>query len=578
MRENFITTEFLSVDQMIEEAKSISKDWKFGKSLFCIEENVSSEREYKEICKAQKRITRHAAIGYNSVKETCDAMKWLHQELCSLGMKLDRVGILLDVAMGLPSDIRGKAMIGTGLMLHSDEEWNMVGQAAPFLIHFGDNMIGALNSIENLKLAFMAGATSAGNLSQYFSYDYPFKYDMNKRTLDACVAICIMGLKKDAGMVLHSNLDDGFAATFHDLATVLGWAKIEKYLAEELMGAKLAHCFGNLFSSPILRITFSEALDAINGGDSCGTMIYGNTTDYSTDFTRNKSVLNGYLIGDIIGQMHNPTGHSITAIPVSEAVRIPRKEEILEAQIMSHEIEKYAREMESYIDWEKIEQDKKMLLVGANKVFDNIITGLDEMGIDIKNPAEIMVTCKMMGPADLERRFGAGELSDDYGHGRKPIYATDMIKRLEQIRERCLANIDVNCSDLSGIRVVLCATDIHEFGKTIVGNVLKKVNAEVYDIGTDVSPDEVIEMALEIDSKILLVSSYNGVAKTFAKALLKKMDELDCKADIFMGGLLTENEEGGNIPVDVTQELIELGIHCIKSAENLPAEIKKLKR
>lgn len=575
-KQDFITTEFPSVQKMIELAKEISKDWEYGQTAFCRERGVDSERAFKEQCKTENRISRHAAIGYNSVEETCSAMKWLYEELEKKDCTLDRVGVLLDVSMGISDEYKDHAMVGSGLVLHSEEEWVALGQAAPFMIHFGDNMIGSLRSLENLKLAFKAGTTSVGNFSQYFSYSYPFQYDMNKRTLDACLAICIMGLNKERGMVMHSNLDDGFAAAFNDLVMVLAWARVEKYLAEDLMKAKLGHCFGNLFSSPILRMTFSLALDEINGGDSCGTMIYGNTTDYTRDFVRNNAVVNGYIIGDMIGQIHRPTGHAMSSVPVSEAARIPTKEEILDAQVMSNEIERYARAFEPYVNWAKVEEDKQLLLQGADEVYANIMKGLADMGIDMKNPAEIMITCKELGPEYLERSFGLGEPSEEYANGRKPIWPTDMVRSLEKIQNQCFRNFNPDKSDLAGLKVILCATDIHEFGKVVVGNVLRRANARIFDIGRDASPGEAAEMALETDSHVILVSSYNGIARTFAKALLRQMEDLGVEAEIFMGGLLNENDEGGNIPVDVTEELEAMGVHCVKEAESLPAEIKRV--
>lgn len=575
-KQDFISEPFPSIGEMIEKAKDISKDWEYGVTAFCKAQGVSSEREFKERCKTENRLTRHAAIGYHSAKETCDALKWLYDQLQERGCTLDRVGILLDTAMGISDEYREQAMVGSGLILNNEEEWIALGQAAPFMIHFGDNMIGSLRSLENLRLAFKAGATSVGNFSQYFSYNYPFNYELNKRTLDTCLAVCIMGLNREKGMVMHSNLDDGFAAAFNDLTSVLGWAKIEKYLAEDLMQAKLGHCFGNLFSSPILRITFSSALDEIKGGDSCGTMIYGNTTDYTMDFARNHSVMNGYIIGDMIGQLHTPTGHAMSAVPVSEAARIPTREEILEAQVMSNEIEAYARMIEPYINWEKIEEDKEKLLQGAERFYQNVMNGLSDMGLELNNPAEIILACKQMGPEYLESAFGAGERSTAYANGRKPIWPTDMVCTLEKIQEKCFQNFDPEKGDLNGLKAVLCATDIHEFGKVVVGNILRKAGAVVYDIGRDVSPAETAEMALETDSHVILVSSYNGIAKTFASALLKEKERLHLKAEIFMGGLLNENEEGGNIPVDVTEDLKAMGIFCVGAAEHLPEEIKRV--
>lgn len=575
-KQDFINEDFPNIEEMIEEAKEISQNWEFGRTLFCKEKGVNSEREWKESCKKKGKLTRHAAVGYNSVHETCNAMKWLYEELEKRNCTLDRCGVIFDTVMGIPDEYRDQVMVGSGLILNSEEDWLALGQAAPFMIHFGDNMIGSLKSLENLEMAFKTGATSIGNFSQFFSYEYPFSYDLNKRTLDTCLAICIMGLNKEKGMVMHSNLDDGFAAAFNDLVTVLAWAKVEKYLAEDLMGAKLGHCFGNLFSSPVLRMTFSLALNAINGGDSCGTMIYGNTTDYTSDFVKNNSVVNGYILGDMIGQIHCPTGHAMSAVPVSEAARIPTKEEILDAQVMSNEIERYAREFEPYINWEKIEADKNLLISGAEVVYENIMRGLSDMGIDLRNPAEIMIACKKMGPEYLEKLFGSGELSDEYANGRKPIWPTDMVRSLEKIKNKCFEHFDAAKSDLEGLKVILCATDVHEFGKVIVGTVMRKSGAKVFDIGRDVSPSEVAEMALETDSSVILVSTYNGIAKTFAKNLISELKKLDFEAEVFMGGLLNENEDGENIPVDVTADLNAMGVHCVKEAENLPEEIKRI--
>ena len=55
-----------------------------------------------------------------------------------------------------------------------------------------------------------------------------------------------------------------------------------------------------------------------------------------------------------------------------------------------------------------MKKDKQLLLQGAEAVFDNIMEGLADMGIDMKNPAEIMITCKELGPEYLERAFGLG--------------------------------------------------------------------------------------------------------------------------------------------------------------------------
>ncbi len=566
-RQQLIEKELPSMEEFKNKADKISEGWVLGRSPFMDKMHVDSEREYKERCKKEGRIMRHAHIGYNSAEETKEAIQYIYKKLEEKGCRLDRFGICLDCQMGVPPKMRDKVPRGAGLVFENPQEWIDVAQAAPVMVHFGDNMIGTLNAVENLRCAFAAGGTTIGNASHYYTYEYPFSYDLDKRTIDTVTCFCIMAKYKERGMLVHSNLDDGFPALFHDLSVVLGWAKLERYIVQELCGAKLGHCFGNLFSDPMLRIAFAQALDAINEGDSCGSMVYGNTTDFSMDFTENYTVINSYLLGDMISQIHTPTGHGLNAVPVSEAARIPSPDEIVEAQILSNRLESYARMLEPYIDWKKIEADKKKLLDGAEIFYKNTLDGLDAMGIDIRNAAEMMMSLKKLGPAYLEAHFGPGKTDSD--GKRIPVWPTDMVKNIDGIRRKCLENLHGDSSSLKGIKVVVCSTDVHEFGKELVGGILRTAGATVFDIGTDASPEEITETVIETDSDYVAVSTYNGIALTFAKRVLSEMKKADISVPVFMGGVLNETIDGGKLPVDVTDKLEEIGILCSGAAEKI---------
>ncbi|MGE4354108.1 MAG: cobalamin-dependent protein [Oscillospiraceae bacterium] len=565
-RQQIITEDLPPLAEIYARAESVSKDWVIGRSPFMDKMGVNSEREYKERCKKEGIIMRHAHIGYNSPQETISAIKYIYDELQKRGCRLDRFGICLDCQMGVPPELRDKIPRGAGQVFNSVDEWIAVAQAAPVMVHFGDNMIGTLNTLENLRCAFAAGGTTIGNVSHYYTYEYPFAYDLNQRTIDTVTGFSIMALYKERGMLVHSNLDDGFAAMFHDLSVTLGWAKLERHIVQELVGAKLGHCFGNLFSSPLLRITFSMALDDINGGDSCGTMVYGNTTDFNLDFTKNYSVINSYLLGDMLAQLHRPTGHGLNAVPVSEAARIPSPQEIVDAQVMSNELERYARLYEPYINWDKIEADKNKLLVGAQVFYDRTLEGLDAMGINVENPAELMLSLKKLGPAYLEAHFGAGAKAQN-NLGRIPVWPTDMMRNIDKIRDKCMESV-ADEEELCGVKVVICSTDVHEFGKEVVGAVLKKTGATVYDLGTDASPTEIAETVIETDSRFVTISTYNGIALTFAKRVLEELKKYNLNVPICMGGILNENLDDGSLPVDVTGQLETLGIHCCAQAED----------
>ena len=83
-----------------------------------------------------------------------------------------------------------------------------------------------------------------GNLSQFFAHEVPGWHDQVKTVIETVRALIIMSMLRPEGTIIHSYLEDGFGAHFEDCATIAGWAYLERYIVEELLGGKLAHCFG----------------------------------------------------------------------------------------------------------------------------------------------------------------------------------------------------------------------------------------------------------------------------------------------------------------------------------------------
>ena len=106
------------------------------------------------------------------------------------------------------------------------------------------------------------------------------------------------------GALVHSYLDDGPAVQFSHYGGFVGWAALELYVVEELLGARLAHSYGGLIGDPHDRAVVGFALDDLRQRDSIGTMVYGNTVDYTADHARNRDVLVEYLTVDIGAQLH----------------------------------------------------------------------------------------------------------------------------------------------------------------------------------------------------------------------------------------------------------------------------------
>lgn len=575
LKKRFEIQDLPDMDTLNSEIDKLAKNVTIGETLFMKKYGVRSEAEYKKKMAKKGHIMKHTTIGWNSWDDTAKGTEKIYNELTKRGSYIDRFGYILDWIMGVPENMRSKLQRGTGLIFKNPDDWAKLGQVVPVQPHLGDHVIGSLNAVENTVNALNAGVTTIGNVSQYYTYEYP-GIDMEKeRTIEMVESIGLMGRFKEQGAVVHSNVDDGFGAQFHDLANLVGWARIERYIVEDLLGAGMNHCFGNLFSDPILRITFNQAMEAINKTHTPGSMMYGNTIDFGKDISHNFGALSSYSLGDIIGQMHNPSGHAVTVIPVTEAIRIPTADEIIQAHLTVDMMIEKAKYFTPYINWEKIKGDRDLLVACGNIFFERVMNGLDDLGIDIKHPGQVLAALKAIGPAQLEEKFGVGRADKEAMRGRVPVRPTDIVSTINHKRDVITNNIKDLKDSLKGYKVIVGSTDVHEFGKEIVKNVLVKANATVYDLGSSVPVDDVIDTMQETECSVVVMSTFNGIALSYTKELLSKAKKDGVQIRLILGGLLNEVMEGEDLPIDVADKIKAMGVNVDNDAEKLIVNVKK---
>lgn len=112
---------------------------------------------------------------------------------------------------------------------------------------------------------------------------------------------------------------------------------------------------------------------------------------------------------------------------------------------------------------------------------------------------------------------------------------------------------------LKGTSVLLASTDVHEFGKLVVGIALKEAGVQLVDIGISVDADEIAEAACKRRVDAICVSTHNGMALAYAQDLIKELRRWEVEVPVFMGGKLNQDVEGA-LPRDVTADLRELRI------------------
>lgn len=556
---------------IMAQGDQIAQGVTIGTSAFMKTYGVSSEAEYKKKMMESGHVMKHSHIGWNSVEATADGFHEVYNSIIRDGSYIDRFGVCLDGSMGVPQSHRHLMQVGSGLVFRSPEEWKILPQQVPVQVHMGDHMIGSLNSVENCVNALSAGVTTIGNISHYYSYEYPGIEMEMERTITTCQGIKIMGHFREQGTIIHSNLDDGLGAQFHDLANLAGWARLERYIVEDLLGAGMNHCFGNLFSDPMLRIVFSKAMWDINTFKTPGSMIYGNTIDFNADIPHNYGALASFSLADIIGQMQYPTGHAVVSIPVSEAIRVPSAQEMVDANHTVDMMFEKAKHMREYIDFDRIEARAKLLNACGNTFFERVLNALDDIGVDITHAGQVMAVAKAIGAEQMEINFGAGIKDKTAMRSRIPVYPTDVIQTITLAQNDLVNKVDLkSAKPLDGINVVIGATDIHVFGKEVIKKLLLVAGANVFDLGDATSTEEFVDTVIETESKVLLVSTYNGMAHVFASDLMAKLKaaKLD-NVGVIMGGRLNEAMDGNDLPEDVSDRLAAMGINVDNDAEKI---------
>jgi methylmalonyl-CoA mutase cobalamin-binding domain/chain len=156
------------------------------------------------------------------------------------------------------------------------------------------------------------------------------------------------------------------------------------------------------------------------------------------------------------------------------------------------------------------------------------------------------------------------------------VLETDLVRQTMKERTRLLANLSVREEDprLIGRKVVVSSTDVHEFAEFLLVSTLEAVGADVTDFGINRDPEDIVKVAVETAAEAVVVTTHNGVARSFATKLsdeLRKAGMAETK--IYMGGVLNEDVDGSEIPIDVRGDLAQIGVSTPGGIEQLISEI-----
>ena len=364
-------------------------------------------------------------------------------------------------------------------------------------------MIGFPAGFQNTVRALAAGVTTIGNVGQYTAYDLLGGSDEILVTEESVKALAAIAALRDRGALAHSNLEDGSATQASHFGAYVGWAALELYVVEDLIGARLTHCYGNTIQSPESRAIVHLALDDLRDRASIGSMVYGNTVDHRPGARgRNVAAVAAQVLCDVACQLHRPTGHAVNPIPLTESERIPSAAEIVEVQLLARELEREARKAPALFHWPRLERVAAEVADYARAFRDRALAALADDGVDVRDAAAVLLALRRTSMDELERRV---DLAPPAAVGRLEPWKASHVRRLADRLASAGPRLD-------GVRVVLAVLEVHDLVRDAFARALPALGAEVVLLPSSVSVENLAHAAVEEDADAIVLAVYNGNA------------------------------------------------------------------
>lgn len=563
---------------LVHAAKERAAAIPVGRSRYVEEHDVTSDRAYKEQCRADGTITTYINLGYKTWEETGAAINEVVAASEARKFRLDRVSLIPDRRMGLPPGLREQALAETGIMMYSEADWVGAAQDTPVQPIWNDHNVGSPAATINTEACIRAGFGYIGSLAQH-QYGYPL-WDDDVEQMSQCVqAVAMIAQKKPDGVVLDSYVEDGFCASFHDLSTSLGWCMFHRYVAEELIGAAHSQSFGSTFADPLRKQAYGLAMEVVNIHRVPPSFTHGDTNSFGMDedFDRNAVIVATDVMYTIARELKHPTGAAVHATPVSEAFRIPTVEELIDSLVIANEAEQRARACPGIVDWNPIYEMRDRIVAGGRQVLKNLLSGLERVGVDIEDPLQLLVATRRLGAPAIEELFHAGTPDPHYPRGFAPVEPTDTLVRLMARKDVVLRNLKEGggLPNLDGLRIVAASGDIHEYGLFVVAEALTECGAKVTNLGTSIHSDAIAKVALETRADAVAVSTYNGMALSLGRQLRDELHQRGVDPAVFLGGRLNEDLPGEEA-ADVRPMLRDAGIGACDSVEEMVRSLRSV--
>ena len=401
-------------------------------------------------------------------------------------------------------------------MFWTPEDWAGIATEIEVQGIINHHAVGSPASVVNACAAIEAGVSYVGNLSQQ-AYGHPADLDV-KQMANTVIAIAAIAAERDAGFGSTRTSTTGSCASFHDAATSLGWCLLHGAWPRSSSVPPTRRATAP--RSPIRRSRRPSVSRSTRSTSPASRPPWSTATPIPsippTRWTAMPPTSRATSSSPSRTNAH-PPGAAVHATPVTEPIRIPTAEDIVQSLELGNEAERRAREALPLIsDRRPVHALRDRILDGGRHVYASMLAGLAALGVDVDYLMQLLIATKRLGASRIEELWGAGEPDSDFPRGFRPVAQTDTLARLppSRVSRRCW-RASWGCLRRRPPRPHRRGGVLgHPRVRAPRGGLRAREpgGCEIVDLGTSVDNEIIAAAAAETAADAVALSTYNGAA------------------------------------------------------------------
>lgn len=545
--------------EILREGVEMGKNITVPRSRFLEKHGCKSYLEYRRQRLKEGKQTWQILLGLATLEDELDGIRKIYEFGERTGMEISGVQSIPAMITGLPHEYWEGAPKQTSYEMREPADWKAHNDAAPIQVAWQDFHLASPAALQTTINALEAGADRLGCFSTLI-WDYPGYREEKKRFSDMVRSIGILSTKKDLDFDVVTYPEDGLPGYFLDIASWVGYTLVESYIVTDLCHANFSVSFGGLLTEVQPRLAFALAMHRLLSTPDHPALTYfnGGTIDQLPDDVNcNYGTGVQEMFAEALFNLKYQTPIIISPVAVTERLRTPSLEELLDITAAGIRAETKAQEWLPMMDFTPVEQLAGLLMEKGKLFFHNVLDSFREAGVDIEDPLQMILMLKHFNPVKFEQSFHP---SIEETGTFTPYCPSQLGRQTMELKEQIVSGLAAQGHDLAGRKLVCASADGHSYGLMLIDSVYSALHATVINGGVDMEPAALLDLADEEGADCVCISTHCGQCLAYAQKLVQLAKTRGKRYYMMMGGMFTALLPGHKLPVDVRDYVNETGV------------------